>query len=499
MIDMGGGALNITGGNIKTTKNNAENMRVINAHGENSIVTITGGAVSSSGDSRTGCLYISDGAYLSMSGGTAEANGLSNDNVTIDLRSGGTADLSGTAQVKNNSRSSVALCVWEGSSATISGDAEIENTANSGIAAQAYSAGSLNNNGGQININGGSIINSGKNGIAVDIDRTDDQVNGGTVVMTDGVIENANTESGEALSIDNSFEMSGGSVIQRNPNSAAIVNDVTESSDLKGQMNINIFGGNITATGNIFNESITAEDAKHPVISGGIFSEPVTGYVTDDKAQATYTEGATTLYVVGDSISEVIEEAGDGAALDITEGNADIKNAPAGLKVSNSGDGEVKVNGVNVGENPVTACEHDYAEGWTSDENNHWKKCQYCESITDQGAHTFTWITDKEATATEAGSKHEECTVCGYAKAAVVIPATGVVDDTQDPTQPTEPQDPGTPGSGTDQPTEPQEPANDKTSATGDGSNIALWAALMAVAAIGAAGTVVYSRKRRIQ
>lgn len=33
--------------------------------------------------------------------------------------------------------------------------------------------------------------------------------------------------------------------------------------------------------------------------------------------------------------------------------------------------------------------------------------------------HTFEWKTDKEATQTEAGSKHEECAVCGYAKEAV--------------------------------------------------------------------------------
>ena len=38
--------------------------------------------------------------------------------------------------------------------------------------------------------------------------------------------------------------------------------------------------------------------------------------------------------------------------------------------------------------------------------------------------HTFMWVVDKEATATEKGSKHEECSVCGYKKAAVEIPAT---------------------------------------------------------------------------
>ena len=50
--------------------------------------------------------------------------------------------------------------------------------------------------------------------------------------------------------------------------------------------------------------------------------------------------------------------------------------------------------------------------GWHSDETNHWNTCACGEKL-NAAAHTFAWITDKEATATENGSKHEECTVCG--------------------------------------------------------------------------------------
>lgn len=62
--------------------------------------------------------------------------------------------------------------------------------------------------------------------------------------------------------------------------------------------------------------------------------------------------------------------------------------------------------------------------GWRSDETNHWNTCACGEQL-NTAAHTFAWITDKEATATENGSKHEECTVCGYALQAVEVPATG--------------------------------------------------------------------------
>ena len=68
---------------------------------------------------------------------------------------------------------------------------------------------------------------------------------------------------------------------------------------------------------------------------------------------------------------------------------------------------------------------HNYGTEWKYDETNHWHECEDGEKA-DITAHTFKQIIDKEATATEKGSKHEECTVCGYKKTAVDIPATGV-------------------------------------------------------------------------
>ena len=64
---------------------------------------------------------------------------------------------------------------------------------------------------------------------------------------------------------------------------------------------------------------------------------------------------------------------------------------------------------------------HKYGTEWKYDETNHWHECE-CGNKADITAHNFKWIIDKEATATEKGSKHEECTVCGYKKAAVDIP-----------------------------------------------------------------------------
>ncbi len=72
-----------------------------------------------------------------------------------------------------------------------------------------------------------------------------------------------------------------------------------------------------------------------------------------------------------------------------------------------------------------TVTQHEYAAEWKSDGTNHWHACSVCGEKTDMAAHSFKWITDKEASSSEAGSRHEECSVCGYKKAAVEIPATG--------------------------------------------------------------------------
>lgn len=86
--------------------------------------------------------------------------------------------------------------------------------------------------------------------------------------------------------------------------------------------------------------------------------------------------------------------------------------------------------------------------------------------------HTYEWVIDKEATATEKGSKHEECKVCHDKKAAVEIPATGT------PTTPTNPENPDSPQ-------------------TGDNSMMGLWIALLFVSGAGVVGTTVYGRKKK--
>ncbi len=69
----------------------------------------------------------------------------------------------------------------------------------------------------------------------------------------------------------------------------------------------------------------------------------------------------------------------------------------------------------------VNRAEHQFGD-YVYDSKTHQRECAGCEAVIDQGAHEFTWIIDRQASKTESGLKHEECTVCGYAKDPVEIP-----------------------------------------------------------------------------
>ena len=118
---------------------------------------------------------------------------------------------------------------------------------------------------------------------------------------------------------------------------------------------------------------------------------------------------------------------------------------------------------------------HNHGTAWKSDADNHWHECP-CGDRKDIAAHSFKWVIDKEPTATRKGSKHEECTVCGYKKAAVAIPAKGSTVKPSD---------------------QPDKPGKTASSNTGDSSNPVLWGALLFISGGAVIGTTVVSRKKK--
>lgn len=129
---------------------------------------------------------------------------------------------------------------------------------------------------------------------------------------------------------------------------------------------------------------------------------------------------------------------------------------------------------------------HSWSTEWSSDGTNHWHSCSGCKETKDQAAHSFEWVIDQEATATRAGSKHEECTVCGYAKAKVEIPATGQGGTSDQPSA----------GNTGDKDQTQSRPSSVSASAqTGDESALSLWIALLMMSGVGLCTMAFYRKK----
>ncbi len=126
---------------------------------------------------------------------------------------------------------------------------------------------------------------------------------------------------------------------------------------------------------------------------------------------------------------------------------------------------------VETAEIPELGHTHNYGTEWKYNETSHWNECD-CGEKANEASHTYEWVIDKEATATEAGSKHEKCTVCGYAKAAVEIPATGTDSSSSSSSSTTNPQ-------------------------TGDSGSLGMCIALLLTGICGLGCTVLFEKKRR--
>ncbi len=124
----------------------------------------------------------------------------------------------------------------------------------------------------------------------------------------------------------------------------------------------------------------------------------------------------------------------------------------------------------------IAATGHSYAEEYKYNGTEHWKECKVCGNKIDTGSHTLVWITDKEATQTQAGSRHEECEICGYKKAAEEIPPTG---QTEDP-------------NGSQPPTD----GDSESPSTADG-RLVLSAAVTCITAAGLCATMLVIKKKK--
>ena len=212
-----------------------------------------------------------------------------------------------------------------------------------------------------------------------------------------------------------------------------------------------ICGGASNLDGDRITGGITVENAtlKATMTGWGEFSaiktngnvtvtNAVVNAVNEDSSGATieakYKNSVNCLYVSGTSTITATNASEDAAskaiAATIWNNNTNAKIEVNGSKVEAGKN--TKANGKNVTIISPAPHTHTFDDTWTSDATNHWHACTApdcnndIEAIKDKAPHTpGDWIIDKAPNATEAGSKHKECTVCQYKTQTETIPATG--------------------------------------------------------------------------
>ena len=250
----------------------------------------------------------------------------------------------------------------------------------------------------------------------------------------------------------------------------------------------------IYVSGGDFAGKYSIMDGTELSITGGSFSENPLDYVDKGLAVAEITKkgSSESTFAVGKkAIDQKTAEAEEGDQIKIISGDADLDVPVDGVEVSNEGGGNVTVNGEPVNEE-TTVESHVHAWGepvWDWAEDNL------------SATATFTCTKDKshvekpEVTVTTAKTA-ATCTEDGK----IVYTAKAVLDGVEYTNVKTV----AIPASGHDYENGVckvcgvKEAADDGSAVqTGDDFSIAVWAAIMGLAAAAAAGTAVYSRRRK--
>ena len=228
---------------------------------------------------------------------------------------------------------------------------------------------------------------------------------------------------------------------------------------------------------------ISFKDSTNPVASD-LVEEKLDGIGTQDKeaymgASNYYWNGSASVSTNGKTVTadmfvslefKGVARKADGT-IDMQGFLQLTSSAPAGSGAAESGTVSEPVT------IPAEDGQHSYSDSWFSEDNMyHWRECE-CGDRAHMGEHTLQWIIDKEATPTETGLKHQQCSVCGHKKPAVVTYY-------EEPTAPTEPSSPA--------PTEPSAPVDPDNSAP-----IGAIVAIVCGICVAALGVVMFLRKKK--
>lgn len=328
------------------------------------------------------------------------------------------------------------------------------------------------------------------------------KITGGTFTGGEGT-DALNTMGGSYNS--GAIEISGGEfngdIVLGNGNRSSGTLSISGDAVVNGNIS-NTNSDAITVTGGTITGTVSNTGTGTTEISGGEFTvQPSSDLISDGAAVAGYTASgaaAATYYVGADIIAAAAQNAETGDSIEILSGDVDLTIVNGGVTVTNSGDGSVTVNDTDVpADGSTTTHVHKYATEY--DENGHWQECE-CGDKTEVESHDFgEWVVDTEATETEEGTQHRECTVCGYVENGT-IPATGSTSSDNDSVSSGDGTSSGSSASSSDS---TSSVTSSQTSSvaqvdTGDGMNVAVFVMIALLGVAGAATFLVTQRKKTV-
>ena len=152
-----------------------------------------------------------------------------------------------------------------------------------------------------------------------------------------------------------------GDAVPKTENDGAIQDgaaiSVVDRTGYKGLDKVEVKNGSFTAKNGkalkayAFNNTNKKEEEfdntdKKPTVTGGAFSNDVKDYVAAGSTTANITtSGETTYYVGQKNVEKAAAKAPSGSTVTVTQGDAALKNVPAGVTVKNTNTGNVTVNG----------------------------------------------------------------------------------------------------------------------------------------------------------
>lgn len=307
---------------------------------------------------------------------------------------------------------------------------------------------------------------------------------------------------------DTNTEYTGGSENPFNTNcniyvdSAEKVNTVRTGTGLKANSGIVlVVNGGTVEMGKTGFDSVTkknhyAEWYEDSKCEGDKVTAPEAGktyyakWIEKEAQELSFEKEAVRVHANEKTVTNPIARTENGGSVTYTSSNKDVATVDATtgkVTIVGAGTATITATAAETGDYKeasasynLTVTQHEFSEDWEPGADGHWHKCTVdgCDVKSGFAEHKFQWVVDKEATTTEKGSKHEECTVCGYKKTAVEIPVieNGTTDGDQNS---------GNAGNGTK-----ADAANG--SKTGDTMPIGMLAVLMLAAA---AGIVFCGRK----